>query len=302
MGERKLDSSWAEYFWNRSGSLTEFEFADRDPEPDYSDLHPYQAFANRFADRAKTIRDDIWRVLPIDYYASESYEVIGALLSRQCSLAMKLCNPNLWDWQSGPLFLRAMVDNFITVVWILKDPIDRSRKFIDYGLGQEKLQVEHLRSELESMPESDRKTELCESIDARVVWLNDQHWEFLQRVDVGAWAGISTREMAKDADCMNLYRFAYSSWSQAAHGTWNHVSRFNARRSKDPLKKHIFCPADFECPDFSMMMNGCKYLEMMFTAVVASYHLKVDWESLYEWADGESYKLVDALKAYQAKP
>tara|TARA_B110001469_G_scaffold33518_1_gene33972 strand:- start:6316 stop:7863 length:1548 start_codon:yes stop_codon:yes gene_type:complete len=294
----KIDSSWAEYFWNRCGKLTEFKSAQHEPEPDYSDLHPFESFAYRFANRVDKVRDAIWNALPIDYYASEAYEVIGGLLSRQCSLAKKLCNPNLLDYESGPLFLRALVDNYITVAWLLIDPTDRSRKFIDYGLGQERLQIEHLRSELESMPESDTKNELSESIEARVAWLNDQHWEFLQDVDIGAWAGISTRNMAIEADCLDLYRFAYAPWSQAAHGTWNHVSRFNTRRTSDPLKKHIFCPTKSRGQDFWVMMNGCKYLEMMFEEIVGHYDLKIEWESLYDWVHDESYKLAEALKSH----
>lgn len=297
----QIDSSWAEYFWNRCGELTTFESDDKDSEPDYTNLHPFEAFAYRFSDRVDEVRESIWTALPIDYYQSETYEVIGGLLARQCSLAKKLCNPSIWDYESGPLFLRALVDNYITLAWILKDPVNRSQKFIDYGLGQEKLQIEHLKSELEAMPDSDQKKDLQDSIEARVVWLNDQHWEFLQDVNVGSWAGVSTRDMAQEADCLDLYRFAYGPWSQAAHGTWNHVSRFNTRRSNAPLKKHIFCPTETRSQDFGVMMNGCKYLEMFFNAFVDFYELKIEWESLYDWTHEESYKVVEALKTYQAK-
>ncbi len=46
------------------------------------------------------------------------------------------------------------------------------------------------------------------------------------------------------------------------------------------------------------MMNGCKYLDMMIKRIVEHYDLKTEWESTYEWAHDESYKLVEALKSH----
>jgi hypothetical protein len=41
----------------------------------------------------------------------------------------------------APIILRAMVDLYITLSWIFKDPLERSKKYIAYGLGQEKLEI-----------------------------------------------------------------------------------------------------------------------------------------------------------------
>ena len=48
-----------------------------------------------------------------------------------------------------------MTDCYITAAWICKDRIDRAQKFILFGLGQEKLQIERRKAVLETVrPES----------------------------------------------------------------------------------------------------------------------------------------------------
>ena len=54
----------------------------------------------------------------------------------------------MWTAHIAPVILRAMVDTHITLAWILKDPPERSRRFIFYGLGQVKLDIEHRKSSL----------------------------------------------------------------------------------------------------------------------------------------------------------
>ncbi len=81
VGEQ-IDSSWAQYFWNRSGNLTDFKNPKSASLKDHSDLHPIEAFAYKFAELTIVNRDKIWRAIPINCYTSEEYEVIGGLLSR----------------------------------------------------------------------------------------------------------------------------------------------------------------------------------------------------------------------------
>src|SRR6266436_5291154 len=104
-----------------------------------------------FTGRAREELADRLKKWPLDLAKRELHEVVGALLARQVTLASQLAAcPPIWNGHIAPLVLRAMADAYITLAWILKEPLDRCRKFIHYGLGQEKLQLEHRRAEMEA--------------------------------------------------------------------------------------------------------------------------------------------------------
>jgi hypothetical protein len=287
IGGERLGDAWAKYFWNRGRELTPLTVKNSTQEiPDAAKLHPVFRFGIDYATYAWNVVDTIWSKLPVDIYQSEFYEVIGALLARQCNLAVKIAqNPDLWDYHSGPLFLRAMTDSYITAAWICKDRIDRAQKFILYGLGQEKLQIEHLKSVLETLDPEDRKR-LEQRIEIQQAWLNAQHYSFLQHVDVGSWSGISTRDMAKEAGCLDLYNFAYTGWSHAAHGMWNHVGRFDALPSQEPLHKHIWQPANVEHGQhIDVVVQATKYFDELCVLVVGEFQLKMEGPNPNAWLE-----------------
>src|SRR5262245_16063367 len=104
---------------------------------------------------------------PLDLERRGVHEVIGALLARQVTLATQIAaSPNTWNGHTAPLLLRAMADAFITVAWLLKSPDDRCQKFIDYGLGQQKLELEHRRAEIEARGIRPGEAEYCDRIEA----------------------------------------------------------------------------------------------------------------------------------------
>ena len=282
-----LGDTWAKYFWNRGRELVPIVIQNSNREiPDKEKFHPVIRFGIDYESYAWNVVDDIWSKLPVNIYQSEFFEVIGALLARQCNLAIKLAqNPRLWDYHSGPLFLRAMTDCYITAAWICKDRIDRAQKFILFGLGQEKLQIEHRKAVLETVRPEDREL-LQEWIKIQEAWLNAQHYSFLQHVNVGSWSGISTRDMAKEAGCLDLYNFAYTGWSHAAHGTWNHVGRFDALPSHEPLHKHIWQPANVEHGQhIDVVVQGTKYFDELCVLIVEEFKLKMDGPNPNAWLE-----------------
>ena len=130
-----------------------------------------------------------------------------------------------------------------------------------------------------------------------------QHYGFLQTVDVGGWSGIDTRKMAAEAGCSDLYRFAYTPWSQAAHGIWNHVSRLDAKKSADPLIKHLLQPAYFPHQDFEVLVNATKYLDKLFRLLDGHYQVDVSIDLPYDWLIKRAPSLfeeVSQMKAQQA--
>src|ERR1035441_11131841 len=93
-----------------------------------------------------------------DFRMPEVFNVLTALLARQATLAIEIASaPQLWNGHSAPLFLRAMTDVHITLAWILLDAKTRARQYIDHGLGQAVLELEHRKKRLESADEGSKE-------------------------------------------------------------------------------------------------------------------------------------------------
>lgn len=141
-----------------------------------------------------------WKLFDLDLSRTEFFEVIGGLLARQANLTIQFAkSPSIWNPDIAPLIYRTQIDNYINLAWILKNDSDaRAKALVLYGLGQEKLQIEHLESE-------ENKNNLTrEFIHARKNWLNEQLFDFLTEVDLGNWSGLTIRKMAEEAGCLDI--------------------------------------------------------------------------------------------------
>jgi hypothetical protein len=220
-------------------------------------------------------RWDRWQFNPAQ---SEVHEVVGALMARQVSMATQIAmNPGIWNGHIAPLLLRGMVDAYITFAWILGDPLDRSRKFILHGLGQEKLHIEYLKSYFESNSDDAEKQPI---IQAMTAWIDSQRFTFLTEVNIGSWSGISTRNMAQEAGCMDIYRYAYTPFSSAAHSMWNHVAKYNLEPCKNPLHRYHQFPVDTVVsidPDY--LYRAAKYLDKTFNTFDNKFNLNIEVQS-----------------------
>ena len=266
---KKPSDNWPRYFWNRGIEID--PVAPIIQEPTKSDLKlPKQI--RRFIELVDQGLQERWSKLPKDIYKNYQCEVIGALLARQITIAKRMArNPDFCDVHIAPILLRVMVDNHITLAWILKDPEARSKQFVYYGLGQEKLYLEHLKVEDKEGNNPDLKS----SIEAMERWINTQQYSFLTNVNVGSWSGMDTRKMAEEADCLDLYRYAYTPLSSGVHNMWNHVARSNIRQSGNPLHKYLLIPGDPELePEFDLLLNCAKYLQESFCVVDETFDLK----------------------------
>lgn len=295
--KENLENKWNKVFWERSSSLEPIEFMINKPENISNFNHPMEKLGIDYELKALNFLESICNNIAFSISESEIFESISGLLTRQTKLAISLAkNPHLWDWDIGPLLLRSMTDCHITLAWILIDPLDRSRKYIDYGLGQEKLQIEYLEKlELDDKdPEYKENIEML--IDARKSWLNSQHFTFLQSVNIGNWAGKNTREMAQEADCLPLYKFSYTPWTHVAHGNWNHVGKFNLAPSGNPLHKFISVPfyntnMSFE---IDVLFKCTKYLDRTFNLLQSKY--SQNSESFRDWFNNRFDKLKIELE------
>lgn len=231
-------------------------------EETHKKLHKIiQKYTSSVRKELKT-RWDMWQ---LDISQVEKHEVVGALLARQVTLATQLANnPLIWNGHIAPLVLRAMVDNHINLAWILHtDTLNRSKKFIEHGLGQQKLVVEHHKEEMKKRGVKDIENEPL--IKAHENWINSQRYTFLTTVSVGQWAEMDTRKMAEEADCIDFYRFAYTPFSANVHSMWNHVSRYNLVECTNQLHRLHKIPIDPDMPmDMDYLYRAAKYVEKAF--------------------------------------
>jgi hypothetical protein len=223
-----------------------------------------------------------------DFRMPEVFSVLTALLARQATLAIEFVSaPQLWNSHSAPLFLRAMADVHITLSWILLDPEARVRQYIDHGLGQAVLELEHRKNRLESVDE-DSKGSLKQIIRADEAWINVQRWHFLVDVNVGAWSGRNTRQMAEDAGILDFYNYVYTPFSQCAHSTWYHVGRFNSEPSESPLTRQLWVPGIHESSSDPWNLSlSAKYLDKSFNLFDEKALARPQCSEIRDWISAE---------------
>jgi hypothetical protein len=155
------------------------------------------------------------------------------------------------------VLLRAMADVHINLAWLILDPPIRCLKYISFGLGQAKLELEHRRA---AMGARDPTPEEAAMLEARERWIDRQRATFLQDVDLGKWSGLSVRQMAQEAGCLDFYHYVYVPFSGAAHSMWHHVEPYNLRTCRNPLHRYHRVPhSPILEPDVEYMLLAAKY-------------------------------------------
>jgi len=216
-----------------------------------------------FSQMTQAELEDLLAQWPVDLAHPEKYEVVGGLLARIATLALELAgSPRIWNEHSAPLFLRAMIDAYITLAWIMHDPIDRSEKYIAYGLGQAKLQLEHLKAETGKTERDVNEANILKPLED---WINSQQFTFLTEVNVGSWSGMDTRSMADEAGCKDFFTYAFVPCSNAVHSTWFHIGKHNLRLCVNPLHGvHRVPSMPDQRIDLDYFRLAAKYVEKAF--------------------------------------
>jgi hypothetical protein len=237
--------------------------------------------ARKFAETARAELDARWTAWKLDLADSEVHEVVGALLARQVTLARTIIsNPGTWTPHAAPVLLRAMADVRISLDWILGSPNVRATRYIEYGLGQMKLEMEHRKAVVDK-DNPDQEQQLL--IEYEQAWIDEQRFHFLTTVDLGAWSGITTRAMAEEAGCLEFYNYVYTPFSAATHSMWHHVGRLNVKTCTNPLHRYHRVPCDDEMPlDFTFPHLAAKYLAESFASFDDAMKITVNVPSAYE--------------------
>jgi hypothetical protein len=223
----------------------------------------------------------------IDIFEKETNEVVGGLLARQVSLATNVASsPSMWNAHILPIILRCMADVYITFCWIAQDMKPRSRQFMEYGLGQEKLAIEKYREVLseEGAPDPDAQQLLA----AREQMLDAERLRFLLPVNLGSWSEMNMRDMAIEVGEKKFYDLVFTQFSAPVHSTWQHIWRMNLLPCSNPLHMGHRVPDDpILPPDLHLFMNSAKYLCKTFARFDAVV-LQVEREAFkcYDRLDG----------------
>jgi hypothetical protein len=236
---------------------------------------------NDYSNNLRTELKDLWNGFNIDLSVKEQYEVIAGIVARQITITIHfVSNSNIWTGDIAPIILRSLADNYINLAWILESPQDRAKKFILYGLGQEKLMIEHRKKQLLTdgqKPEEDELVQFSEK------WINSQRYTFLTDVDLGSWSGLSTREMAQQANCIDFYNFVYQPFSSAVHNMWNHIARYNLITSENVLHKLLKTPIISDIVShFDYLDLAAKYTEKCFFLYYKKFPCHHERKSSYD--------------------
>lgn len=243
---RERKSNWVSSFWRHSFEISPCEYPSEnmiDGLSEARDLTRILEIGAQFSSEGRTELRNIWNKARIDPYEPTRTNVVAGLLARSLQFASDIVqNPYLWRMPIGAILIRCMVETEIRLQWLIKCGKEEDfKEYVDFGLGQEKLLVEHYKR----ISQSDRPDQqmILDDIEQREAWINSQLYSFLLPVDIGGGAqGKDLRTLAEEAGLLDLHRLAYSPLSSFVHGHWNCVARLNLSRCLNPLHGGHYLP------------------------------------------------------------
>ncbi|PWB84498.1 MAG: hypothetical protein C3F11_00980 [Methylocystaceae bacterium] len=242
-------------------------------------------------DHEFTARLEAWRP---DFAHIHVHEVIGGVLARQATLAKDIARaPALWTGHSAPILLRAMADAYINIAWLLLDPVERCRKFVLFGLGQAKLELEHRRAQIGAREPTPQEAAMLEAGER---WIDDQRIGWLLDVDLGKWSSLSVRQMAEEANCIDFYNYVYTPFSACAHSMWHHIARYDLRKCGNPLHRYHRHPtSEASVSDIHYLTLAAKYWSKTLGTFDQAHGFAIPGPSSYE-------TLIDAVTGRRTDP
>ena len=182
--------------------------------------------------------------------------VLLALLGRQTSLAGQLASaPQLWNEHVAPMYLRGMIDVYVTLAWISRDPAARAKQYRDQGVVQIRDFLAHWKLQLDSDGITYEEDPIISSLSE---WLTEFGGE-TPNATGDNYKPLTIKQMAEEADCADLYNYTYAMFSSSVHSMWGHVSRFNLTKAEEGDSRHATDPDSASDPAY--LVIGAKYLD-----------------------------------------
>lgn len=244
-----VESDWAERFWQTGFDIGECWFPKSPTSVEDIPDEIFETLLGTGVEFDRTIREaavELWETADRNIEDARKESVLDGLLMRQINFAATLAtSPKTWNVTLGNIIIRCMVDTQITLAWFDREGSEEDYEmFIEHGLGQEKLAIEHAESYAEDA-DDERSQLIQEGLEEKRNRLEEQKFTFLISVDVGAW-NKSTRDMAIEADLKEIYDLSYSPKSDIVHGMWNSIENENLVRCGNPLHMYHRIPNFYE--------------------------------------------------------
>ena len=238
------------------------------------------------------------KILPAKNSNRILFDVVNAFMGHQLNLAINFAaSPSMWTRFIAPMILRNQIDAYISLAWIISkktesEKITRAKEFIEYGLGQEKLFIEHLKNKSQSIT-GKASEEIQHHIEQATGWLNAQQWEFLTDVNVGSWSGSNTRTMALETNNTDLYNYHYTRLSWACHNTWNYIAKHGLKTCNNPLHKKHLCPEIDEniAPSLLYLQQSADLLSKLFILVDLTFKLYCNIPNINSYLENKISKV-----------
>lgn len=274
-------SEWSTQFWQRGLEISDCEYViessdeEKKSREDSKDVEELLKMGEKYEEELRDLIRDKWDSSQYQPDFMERGAVYDGLLMHQVEIATVLAtNPSLWNKTIGDTLIRSMSEVHITLSWFLKEgEREDFEDFIEHGLGQDKLLLEHA--------ENYSNDEDSEGVNQRLTGLreriNEQKLTYFVSVNVSTWKGV--RDMAKEADVKELYDLTFSPCSDTAHGMWNALEKQSLTRCANPLHKFHRIP-DFKRNSANpyVVIRATQIMESSLKAWMNSKELEYDPE------------------------
>jgi hypothetical protein len=243
--QMRSSDEWPKYFWRHGleiGSCVVDEQNDaslKDLSQDF--LRYFVSCFKRYNERGNDLWETIQKEYRFDLYSPLRDEVLLALVCRIYRITIQVGSfPPNWTEDISETYVRMVVESYIYYQWLVKRGTSADfEKFYEHGLGQQKLQSEHLSAFFQSLGLSE---EQALTQNASLDFLrNHKAPEFIP-VNVGNPLGKNLNEIAKEVDaiapelgCKKLYSLVFSPASSAVHGMYDSLERFYLRQCMNPF-------------------------------------------------------------------
>lgn len=245
LGVCRISDEWPKYFWRHGLEIGQCVLEERDDgqihgiSEDF--LRYHMCCFKRYNDRCNELWNTINRTYPFDLYSPLRDEVLLALVCRIYRVTIQIASfiAN-WTQDMSETYVRMVVESYIYYQWLSKkgSPKDFA-EFYEHGLGQQKLQSEHLKVFLDA---AGLTIEEAQAQNAGLDFLRKHKMPEFIRVNLGNPLGKNLNQIATEVDelapelaCKNLHSLVYSRASSAVHGMYDSLEMFYMKQCFNPF-------------------------------------------------------------------
>jgi hypothetical protein len=242
---QRLSGEWPKYFWRHGVEIGPCVSEDCDDGKLHTfseDFILYQMSCfKRYSERCNELWMTVQQNYRFDLYAPLRDEILLALVARIYRVTIQIVSffAN-WTEDISETYLRMVVESYIYYQWLVKKGTAADfEKFYEHGLGQQKLQSEHLNRFLQSAGLTEKE---AREQNAGLDFLRKHKMPEFILVNVGNPLGKNLNDIAKEVDevspelaCKNLYSLIFSPASSAVHGMYDSLEKFYMKQCVNPF-------------------------------------------------------------------